>query len=128
MLLWICIAAWKAVEDAGEDSKDIKVLHSRKGRPYKNIHWRHAAFKRLPEVAGKEIRHSPSRTGSIHFFLRGDMTITLITLGIVVAALAWLMLTKPHPELPPMSPERQRELLIALREHRKNKAAKRRKK
>ena len=56
------------------------------------------------------------------------MIITILLVVIMSCALAWLILTKPHPELPPMSPERQRELLIALREHRKKKALKRGKK
>jgi len=56
------------------------------------------------------------------------LLITIVLVMVIGSALAWLMLTDPHPDLPPMSPERQRELLIALREHRKKKALKRGKK
>jgi len=50
---------------------------------------------------------------------------TFIPFIILSSALAWMMLTSPHPELPPMSPERQKELLIALAEHRRKRKERR---
>lgn len=53
------------------------------------------------------------------------MLATLIPLVILLATLSWLMFTSPHPDLPPMSPERQKELLIALAEHRRKRKERR---
>ncbi len=53
------------------------------------------------------------------------MLVTLIPLIVLSSALAWMMLTSPHPELPPMSPERQKELLIKLAEHRRKRKERR---
>jgi hypothetical protein len=75
----------------------------------------------------------PRVAAGMHMFLFGGLVVEafLITWGLLsvfVIVMAWLILTKPHPELPPMTPERQRELLIALAEQRRKRKERRNKK